>query len=152
MIPQEMSNPNVRPHLHFLPEDSGKQRCQAWQGKHWSRHMDPELLTPMVREHAQDFYIFEPALVNMGSSETRVVMPHRWFTRGDAIWARTWTMDTVFSRPGWVVLEHQEVDIPLSDFVLSFPELVRTHQMRGLPDPRSILGTSLVIYLCCKKC
>lgn len=108
--------------------------------------MDAQLLTPMVREHAQDFYILEPALVLM-ESEPQVIMPHRWFERGDSVWARAWMMDTVCSRPGWVVLEHREVEIPLSNFVLSFPELARTHEIRGLPDPRSILGMCILCIM-----
>ncbi|EIM81338.1 uncharacterized protein STEHIDRAFT_66542 [Stereum hirsutum FP-91666 SS1] len=148
ILAQEMANPNVRPHLTFLPEDAGKHRSQVWQGKHWLRHMDADLLTPMVREHSQDFYILEPALAIVGS-QSRVLMPHRWFTRGNEIWARAWIMDAPSSRPGWVVLEHQDIELPLSNFVVSFPEFVKTYEARRLSDPRSILGMFIVAHIRC---
>ncbi|KAG1813074.1 hypothetical protein DFJ58DRAFT_720359 [Suillus subalutaceus] len=51
IIQQEMMNPRVRPLLHFYPEDTGE--------------LDPELLTPVVRLHNQDFFVFEPALLSI---------------------------------------------------------------------------------------
>ncbi|KAJ7844241.1 hypothetical protein B0H14DRAFT_2585305 [Mycena olivaceomarginata] len=35
IIAQEMANPNVRPHLSFYPEDSGKKLSEARQGERW---------------------------------------------------------------------------------------------------------------------
>lgn len=133
-----MSNPRVRPHLNFLPEDSGQHLSEVWQGEHWNRHMDPDLLTPMVRAHGQDFYVFEPTLAENG----HVYMPHRWFKREGKIYAKAWPMAQASSRPGWVILEHGALDISIDELVLSFPQLVNGYKDRGFADPRIILGTS----------
>ena len=137
-----MANPRVRPHLHFYPEDAGSRLAEAWQGHQWLHELDSQLTTPMVRAHRQDFYIHEPALLQDG----RACIPHRWFVRGDTIWARVWTMTatgTVSGGRGWVVLEHLAIDIPISSFAMAFPHFQRSFVRMNLPDPRMITGTAL---------
>lgn len=50
---------------------------ESWQAHHWLHELDPSLLTPMIRIHAQDFFVFEPAQLKNGE----VVIPDQWFTR-----------------------------------------------------------------------
>ncbi|KAJ6576824.1 hypothetical protein B0H10DRAFT_1963322 [Mycena sp. CBHHK59/15] len=106
---QEMSNPTVREHLHFLPEDTKPSLSQAWQAGRWLDELDSDLTTPMIRIHGQDFYINEPALLSNG---------------------------VVYK--GWIVEGGQEFIVDESDLLTAFPALVTTHVSRGLPDPRLI--------------
>ncbi|KAI5982275.1 hypothetical protein F5J12DRAFT_908289 [Pisolithus orientalis] len=52
-------------------ENSGGQLNEAYQARRWLKEMDPTQLTPMIRLHGQDFFIFEPALLSNG----QVCMP-----------------------------------------------------------------------------
>ncbi|KAJ3769489.1 hypothetical protein FB446DRAFT_621971, partial [Lentinula raphanica] len=63
IIAQEMSNPQVRPKLHFYPEDSGKYLSEAHQAERWLNEAPDNLLTPMARIDKRDFYIYEPAML-----------------------------------------------------------------------------------------
>ncbi|KAK7027831.1 hypothetical protein R3P38DRAFT_3315357 [Favolaschia claudopus] len=103
IIAQEMANPRVRPHLHFYPEDSGEKLSEARQGERWLHELPDEQTTPMVRISAQDYYIYEPAMLD--SAEGEFCLPIRWFTRGGEFFAKCWRMvamstDTV---SGWHV-------------------------------------------------
>ncbi|KAI0736356.1 hypothetical protein C8Q72DRAFT_804114, partial [Fomitopsis betulina] len=88
IVAQEMSNPRVRAHLHFLPEDAGQKLSETWQAARWLTELDPDLATPMLRQGHHDFYTLELTLLNGG----QVCMPFRWFTRGSAVFARAWAM------------------------------------------------------------
>ncbi|KZT23739.1 hypothetical protein NEOLEDRAFT_1046272, partial [Neolentinus lepideus HHB14362 ss-1] len=66
IVAQEISNPQVRPHLRFLPEDSGNRLSEAWQAQRWLHELDSSLTTPMIRTGGQDFYIYEPVLLHDG--------------------------------------------------------------------------------------
>ncbi|ETW83356.1 hypothetical protein HETIRDRAFT_119480 [Heterobasidion irregulare TC 32-1] len=139
IVAQEMANPCVRLHLHFLPEDAGSRLAEAWQGHQWLHELDSELTTPMVRLEGQDYYIFEPALLR----DSQACVPYRWFIHEDHIWARTWTMTTTGTSSGhqqWVVLEHLEVEIPITSFSMAFPHFQRSFLRLKVPSPQSILG------------
>ncbi|TFK46156.1 hypothetical protein OE88DRAFT_1638675 [Heliocybe sulcata] len=138
LIAQEVGNPWVRPHLKFLPEDSGSRLSEAWQAKRWLDEMDPDLLTQMIQVNNQDFYIYEPALLAAGD----VCMPVRWFTRGDSILARAHPMSQ--TARGWIVHEHSTLEVNSNDLLLSFPQLIHSHQYDGLPDPRVIQGSQQI--------
>ncbi|EGO00940.1 hypothetical protein SERLA73DRAFT_151545 [Serpula lacrymans var. lacrymans S7.3] len=62
----EMSNPKVRPHLHFYPKDSGLWLSEARQGLCWLCEVPDEQLTPMARLNSHDYYIHEPAMLSNG--------------------------------------------------------------------------------------
>ncbi|KAG2053504.1 hypothetical protein BDR06DRAFT_982798 [Suillus hirtellus] len=81
IIRQEMMNPHVWTLLHFYPEDTGVELNKAQQATCWLEELDLELLTPVVRLHNQDFFVFEPALLLSGQA----CIPFRWFTRGGKI-------------------------------------------------------------------
>ncbi|KAJ8521961.1 hypothetical protein ONZ45_g1372 [Pleurotus djamor] len=63
IISQEMANPQVRPHLSFYPEDSGKRLSEARQASRWLHDAPDDQLTPMIRLGSQDYFIYEPLKV-----------------------------------------------------------------------------------------
>ncbi|KAJ6612092.1 hypothetical protein B0H10DRAFT_1658301, partial [Mycena sp. CBHHK59/15] len=65
-IAQEMANHTTRKNLHFFPEGTKPSLSQAWQASCWLDELDPDLTTPMIRMHKQDFYINEPTLLSDG--------------------------------------------------------------------------------------
>lgn len=80
---QEMSNPEVRPKLHFYPKDSGEHLSEARQADCWLHGASDTLLTPMARIQDQDYYIYEPAMLSDGTW----CIPYCWFTRGSTLHA-----------------------------------------------------------------
>ncbi len=131
-----MANPRVRPHLRFLPEDSGKRLSEAWQASRWLKELNGDLTTPMMRHTNQDFYIYEIALCRDG----KPCMPVRWFTRGHKTMCKAWGLAAASDGDGWIVHKHNEFDIDLHDLLVSQPHLVETHRQHGIPDPRKIFG------------
>ncbi len=131
-----MSNPKVRPHLHFLPEDSGDRLSEAWQAARWRVELDPNLACPMVRVGDHDFYVYEPAQLTNGS----MCVPVRWFTRGSRTFAKAWPMVPLPDGAGWVVLRHAQFEVDSEQFLTPLPSLVSTHVFQGVPDPRRIIG------------
>lgn len=140
-----MANPRVRPDLHFYPEDTGKKLSQAWQAKHWLKDMDKEHLTPMVRLHNQDFFIFEPALLASG----RACMPTQWFTRNGDLYAKAWSLQPVSREfdSGWQVEEYDEFEVPETDFLVSFKNWEASGATSGLPRATQILGIKVTNFL-----
>ena len=138
-----MSNPSVRAHLKFLPEDSGNHLSQANQADRWLKELDPDLLTPVQHLAGQDFFTLEPAIL----TRKRVCMPSRWFIRDKNLFAKAWTMriidDELFGS-GWAVQTFNEIEIPAADFVVAFNQFQTTHITLGLPDPCAIVGMSYV--------
>lgn len=139
-----MSNPKVRPYLHFMPEDAGGHLSEAWQANRWLNELDPSLTTPMARKDNQDFFIFEPCVLRDGT----VCMPYRWIVRGDEIHARVWAMIPDHGRQGWIVQEHVTRDVPLSEFDLSLPHFAQSVVFReGVPSPHMLLGMLSPLHL-----
>ncbi|RDX40490.1 hypothetical protein OH76DRAFT_1459488 [Lentinus brumalis] len=136
LIAQEVANSRVRPHLRFLPEDAGTRLAETWQGSRWLRELQPDLTTPMVRVHGQDFYIHEPAQLADG----RVCIPTRWFTRGSDTLAQAWTMLPTTDGSGWIIAEDLPLEISVRQLLVAFPNLQGTHCHYNLPDPRNIIG------------
>lgn len=71
-----MANPRVHPFLHFFPEDTGTggQISDAFQAKHWLHNMEPELLMPVIKHENQDYFIFEPTILE----DQSICMPNQW--------------------------------------------------------------------------
>lgn len=142
VITQEVANTRVRPHLRFLPEDGGTRLTEAWQGSRWLQELHPDLTTPMVRVHQQDFFIHEPAQLVDG----RVCIPTRWFTRGSDTLAHAWTMlPTSDGSGGWIVAEDLPLVINVRQLLVAYPNLQETYRYHGIPDPRNIIGTRQVL-------
>ncbi|KAF7346896.1 hypothetical protein MVEN_01441800 [Mycena venus] len=91
IIAQEMSNPKVRPHLEFYPEDTGKLIEEARQGKRWLEEIPSAQTTPMARIGTQDYFIHEPAMLTNG----KFCMPIRWFARGKILFAKCWDLAVI---------------------------------------------------------
>ncbi|KAJ3767096.1 hypothetical protein FB446DRAFT_822496, partial [Lentinula raphanica] len=139
IIAQEMSNPRVRPKLHFYPEDSGHHLSQARQAQRWLNEAPNELLTPMARIDKHDFFIYEPAMLMNGSW----CIPVRWFSRHDILYARCWHMAPVVSdsniNSGWQVIT-AEFDVPANQFLKNFEELKSDAEpLYRLPHPSRLL-------------
>ncbi|KAJ7056477.1 hypothetical protein C8F01DRAFT_1311424 [Mycena amicta] len=116
----------ITQHLHFLPEDSGNTLSEAWQAARWRHELDPDLATPMICLHGQDFYIHEPAILHNGN----MCMPTRWFKRSGKTYA-----------PKFGAYNKQQTgDDGSTDFMLAFPAFIATFRVRNLPDPRNIYG------------
>ncbi|KAL1671363.1 hypothetical protein EV122DRAFT_256545 [Schizophyllum commune] len=140
LIAQEMSNPWVRRHLHFLPEKTSGSISEAWQAARWLDELDPAFLTQCIRkkdDKTQDFFVYEPALL-----KTRhVFMPTRWFVEGDSTYAKGWYMSMDPQRRGWIVEEHTQAVISEDDLDLSFPLFHERCAIYQVPSPRSIIGS-----------
>lgn len=137
-LTQEMANPKIRPYIEVYPEDAEDSLQNANQGRRWLHELDAELLTPMVRQGDQDFFSFEPAILNDGS----VVVPVRWFTFRKSLYAIAWGAfpGRVGSSIGWYIHQYETLRIPASEFSVSFPYFCESFSYRNLPDPRNILG------------
>ncbi len=142
-----MANPKVRPFLHFYPEDTrGRLLAEARQAARWVHEVADDVLTPMIRvASGQDYYIYEPAMLDSGE----VCMPVRWFTRmarGKYEWyAKAWRMQAVTSEcaVGWRVISCEDYEVAASDLLKNFPTLQGDADYHGLPDPSKILGRKL---------
>ncbi|PBK79410.1 hypothetical protein ARMGADRAFT_1049148 [Armillaria gallica] len=121
IIAQEMANPQVRPHLHFYPEDSGKRLAEVRQGSRWLHELPDELLTPMLRINNIDYYIHETAMLR----DRSLCVPFRWFMRGGKHYGRCWKLQAM-SREGsvvWRVIKTDGVDVSEDEFLKNAPEL-----------------------------
>ncbi|KAJ3912042.1 hypothetical protein F5877DRAFT_85250 [Lentinula edodes] len=145
LIRQEMGNPKIRPHIRHYPEDSGQHVEHAWQADAW-RTLDPDLSSPMVRVGRQDFFIHELAKLDDGT----YVIPFHWLTRSQGLpggpeqqfFGLAWSVEicSTFSVRSFVVHQHQTIQFPISRLLSSFPYLVESYDLDGIPDPRNILG------------
>ncbi|KAJ7633334.1 hypothetical protein DFH06DRAFT_1004418 [Mycena polygramma] len=135
IISQEMLNPKVRPHLDFYPEDSGKILEEARQGKRWLEEIPSEQTTPMVRIGAQDYFIYEPAMLRDGTC----CMPIRWFVRDKVLFAKCWDLEVVNSENGrsWRVIQ-RESEVSQHDLMKNLPDLREDFQRYDVPDPSKI--------------
>lgn len=133
-----MANPQVRRHLRFYPEDSGKARSEYWQGTHWRDELDPSRLTPMAIIHNLRFFIFEPCLLKNGSA----CVPVRWFHRGSALFAKAWTLRAERSDNGtsWLVEKYNEIEVHQDNFLISFDKWDVSLSTKHLPHATQIHG------------
>ncbi|KAJ7753154.1 hypothetical protein B0H14DRAFT_3096750 [Mycena olivaceomarginata] len=121
IIAQEMTNPKVRPHLHFYPEDSSP---QAFGGSPGSMMRT----TPMAQIAGKDYYIHEPAMLSNG----QCVAPVRWFTKGGQLFAKCWQMLVrIFQPENYVVPAHK--------FLMDFPTFQADAGRYSLPHPSLIV-------------
>ena len=135
-----MSNPKVRPYVHFYPEDTGPNISEARQGSRWLKELRPEETTLMVRIHGDDYFIYEPTMLNNLS----FCIPTRWFARNGVFFARAWILEpsTLGDDSGWVVHEDLEVEVSQDQLLKNFPQLGEDHERYQVPHPSVILGKS----------
>lgn len=139
-IKQEMCNPKVRPHLSFYPEDKGKYVSEIRQASNWLNEVSPDEVTPMIRVHNDDYYIYEPAMINSG----RCCIPFRWFIKNGNQWGRAWTLERRLNvhtgKAGWVVRKDLVIEFSDVSLLKNFPQLSKDHGSYGVPHPSHILG------------
>ena len=133
-----MANPNVWPHIQVYPEDADDILKNANQGRRWLYELDADLLTPVFWCGDQDFYSFEPAILDDGT----VVVPYHWFKYHGEMYAMAWLAlrGSIDSVHGWFVHQYKTVRIAGSRFSVSFPYFCDSFEYRSLPNPRNILG------------
>ncbi|KAG8795702.1 hypothetical protein FRC12_010939 [Ceratobasidium sp. 428] len=76
-IKQDIANPEVRPHMKFIPHANGKHMSQAWHGRKMVHDMPDEYLTPCVRFGGRIFYVNE-----LVRRQDDWFIPLRWVTVG----------------------------------------------------------------------
>lgn len=137
---QEMSNPKVRPHLHFYPEDSGSRLEETRQASKWLNELSPDEATPMIRTRDGDYYVYEPTMLTDGT----FCIPYRWFTRNGQFWGRGWAIKPTSQgdplSEGWVVHKLQEVEFSEAMLLKDFLRLSQDHASFNVPHPSRILG------------
>ncbi|KAL1674996.1 hypothetical protein EV122DRAFT_219370 [Schizophyllum commune] len=143
IIAQEMSNPLVRPHLHFYPEDSGVALSEARQADRWLHELPGELTTPVARINDTDYFIYEPAMLRSGE----FCMPFRWFTRKDdagkqQLHAQCWRMAAITDEGGafWRVIEDEVIEVSHLELLKDFVALMEGASRYGMPSPTRISG------------
>jgi hypothetical protein len=145
---QEMANPRVRPHLSFYPEDSGPKLSEARQGQRWLNELPPEQTTPMLRISGQDYYIYEPAMLD--SEEPEFCIPIRWFVRGEEFFAKCWKMTIVSSDKGagWRVLKSDTYEVPAHRFLKNLIQFQADAALYNVPHPSHIISSSFLSGKC----
>ncbi|KIY53297.1 hypothetical protein FISHEDRAFT_33763, partial [Fistulina hepatica ATCC 64428] len=123
----QMSNPRVRPHLHFYPEDSGTVLSETRQASRWLHEISDDLLTPMANIDGQRFFIHELAKLKSG----QFCVPVRWFSRRQGtrlrLFAKCWNAQDVVHNesgaPGWIVSQSDTWEVPLDNFMIDWKRL-----------------------------
>ncbi|KAJ7857099.1 hypothetical protein B0H14DRAFT_2578514 [Mycena olivaceomarginata] len=135
ILSQEMSNPKVRPHLDFYPEDTGKLLAEARQGKRWLEEIPSSQTTPMARIGKQDYFIHEPAMLDDG----KFCVPIRWFVRDKVLVAKCWDLVVITTETGqnWRVIQ-SESEVSQARFLKSFPKLKADISFYNFPNPSKI--------------
>ncbi|KAI6037194.1 hypothetical protein BKA83DRAFT_4460283 [Pisolithus microcarpus] len=109
--------------------------------------IEPTVTTPMIRKGQQDFYIFELMKLTDGT----MVVPEHWYTKPTArnsspfdleYWAHAWRAQAVITggASGYVIHMHDIVEVPATDLLLLFPQLLQTYRSDVQPDPHNIIG------------
>jgi hypothetical protein len=140
-----MSNPKVRNHLHFYPEDTGVHLRETRQADRWLREVRSQDTTPMIRIHRDDYYIFEPAMLH----DCSVCMPHRWFTRDGQFFAKAWQLEQGMDEggiAGWIVHQEHDIEVHAGQFLKNFPQLRDDFRTYHVSDPANIIGISHSLY------
>ena len=133
-----MCNLKVWPFIHFYPEDTGLNLAEACQGSHWLEELQPEETTPMVRICSNDYYIYEPTMLNNLS----FCIPTWWFAQNGTFFAHTWILElrSLGDDSGWVVCKDCEVEVSQDQLMKTFRQLGEDHEWYQVPHPSVILG------------
>ncbi|EJD45161.1 hypothetical protein AURDEDRAFT_165704 [Auricularia subglabra TFB-10046 SS5] len=126
-ISMELCNPQVAEHLVFYPELNAPAVSEVWQATRWTE-LPPDMLTPMIRVGAHDFFIGELAQLSSGS----FVIPCMWFTRGNVLFGRCLPC-AYDSAANQIIVgpDDERINVPESEFVRTFTDLV---QAGNIPD------------------
>ncbi|KAI0258461.1 hypothetical protein BC834DRAFT_847348, partial [Gloeopeniophorella convolvens] len=142
LLAHEVLNPLVRPFLRFYPEEGSPEHSEAWHGRRWKDEVDANLCAPMARApNGQDFFVEEPALVNIHGTPAPVpVWVKRWYARDGALHACVHPLSIDHQADTFVINGEETLDVPLSSFAMNFVMLNDVHQHYSLPPPTAIQG------------
>jgi hypothetical protein len=113
---------------------------EARQGERWLKELPDEQTTPMLRISGQDYYIYEPAMLDVDAVE--FCIPIRWFTRGGEFFAKCWQMLPVSTDKGsgWRVFKSDNYEVPSRRFLKNFIQLQEDAALYNVPHPSHIIG------------
>lgn len=99
----------------------------------------------MVRAaDGQDYYVYEPALAEIGRTEDVVpVLPTRWFCMDGEHWAKVHRLRSEVD--GFVIEGSECIELPLTAFKLCMQRLERSYKYHGLPPPHILHGKFVII-------
>ncbi|KAG8790917.1 hypothetical protein FRC12_010650 [Ceratobasidium sp. 428] len=145
IVANELANPLVRERMVFYAQDEGATVRQAANGKRWMEEVDASLAAPMVRKDLpvghQDYFVHEPFLASLeidGQLVPRPLLPIRFFERSGSLFARSHPL--LSSDAGYTIDGDIHIDVPVSSFLLPFPEFCQEYERYELPCPESIIG------------
>ncbi|RDX41693.1 hypothetical protein OH76DRAFT_1364093 [Lentinus brumalis] len=78
------AHPPTRRKIHKYPEFTGDRVSEVWQAGKWLVDAPDEVLTPMVRQNGEDFYVNELTRCAAG----KWFIPKRFFELGGKMWAK----------------------------------------------------------------
>ncbi|KAH9824991.1 hypothetical protein DFH28DRAFT_878023 [Melampsora americana] len=143
IISQELSNPEVGPHLEFFPEkDRGVTVDRYSQCKKWREDLPPPLRVPMVVSHGEHFYVYEPTQLE----DSRVVVPVFFYKDELSIHAKC--LEVVAGGPGsdsfFIAAEpkfesDQFLDVNVQNFATSFPQIEMWNGQKWFDSPNTRL-------------
>ncbi|KAI4524760.1 hypothetical protein K525DRAFT_149713, partial [Schizophyllum commune Loenen D] len=142
IIAHEWANPLVRPHISDYPIDPIGDEAfdRAAHGARWLEEVDGNLSAPMVRIGKQDYFVYEPAVVQTGSGP-RPLMVTRWFKRGNVLWGKAHPLLSYDAENTSYVIDACSCEeFKCDQLLLSYPLFKDLHLQYGWPPPDSIRG------------
>ncbi|KAH9807976.1 hypothetical protein DFH28DRAFT_1088454 [Melampsora americana] len=145
IISQELSNPEVGPHLEFFPEKDERVTVDRYsQSKKWREDLPPSLRVPMVVVHGEHFFIYEPTQLE----DSRVVVPVFFYK--DELSIRAKCLEVVTGGQGshdfFIAAEPKFgsdlfLDVNVQTFATSFPQIEMWNGQKwfDLPNTRLLL-------------
>lgn len=89
LIGEDLSNPLVREHLQFYPEER-KPISQAWHADKWLKETELDRLTPMaISKKGEHFYVKEITRCKDGT----LIYPVRWVIRNNTLTADSFKLE-----------------------------------------------------------
>jgi hypothetical protein len=80
---KDFSNPHVRKHLEFYPEDADKFSSEVWHGEKLVQGHNRKQLTPMVTYNAKTYFIDEVCEL----ADHSLFIPDMFLRRNGEMWA-----------------------------------------------------------------
>ncbi|KAG9087700.1 hypothetical protein FRC06_002419 [Ceratobasidium sp. 370] len=82
---KEFSNPHVRKHMQFYPEDAGNHSSEVWHGEKLVQGHNRKQLTPMVSHENKTYFVDEIC----GLADGSAFIPDMFLIRREGgMWAR----------------------------------------------------------------
>ncbi|KAG8701329.1 hypothetical protein FRC08_004137 [Ceratobasidium sp. 394] len=125
VVQQEFSNPRVREHMEFYPQDAGDHSSEIWHGEKLVQGHNRKQLTPMVSHDNKTYFVDEICELADGSA----FIPDMFLRREGGMWARGYhlTKDTFNSNIAAYKKSAERVLKPLSEFRHTCVELLTAY-------------------------